>query len=70
MTKPASLFHPETEEVPLKPKDRRRLISGLFEEHVYRQFTILAAEIGMHRRDLVREALNDVFAKYGKPPIA
>jgi hypothetical protein len=77
--KAGSLFKPKTEEVqpamsstpePKKPKRGKHLISGLFEEPTYRQFTILAAELGLQRQDLLREALNDVFVKHGKPPIA
>jgi hypothetical protein len=53
-----------------KPKRGKHLISGLFEEPTYRQFTMLAAELGLQRQDLLREALNDVFIKHGKAPIA
>ncbi len=53
-----------------KPKRGKHLISGLFEEETYRQFTMLAAELGAQRQDLLREALNDVFIKHGKQPIA
>jgi hypothetical protein len=53
-----------------KPKRGKHLISGLFAEPTYRQFTTLAAEKGLQRQDLLREALNDVFVKHGKPPIA
>jgi hypothetical protein len=77
MAKPASLFRPKNEEKsPLrsseakKPKSGKHLISGLFEEPTYRQFTMLAAELGLQRGDLLREALNDLFAKHKKPPIA
>jgi hypothetical protein len=31
---------------------------------------MLAAELGAQRQDLLREALNDVFIKHGKQPIA
>ena len=74
-----SLFRPKTEETNTptmanpdakKPKRGKHLISGLFEEPTYRQFTMLAAELGLQRQDLLREALNDVFVKHGKPPIA
>ena len=35
------------------------------------QLKVLAAELDRKRREeLVREALRDLFAKYGKPPIA
>lgn len=79
MTKPASLFRTKVTDETLatrptaetrKPKRVKHLISGLFEEPTYRQFTILAAELGMQRQDLLREALNDIFVKRGKPPIA
>lgn len=76
--KAGSLFKPKTEETPppravmeaKKPKRGKHLISGLFEEPTYRQFTTLAAELGLQRQELLREALNDVFIKHGKPPIA
>jgi hypothetical protein len=76
--KPASLFK-KTEDKPAarsavleakKPKRGKHLISAMFEEPTYRQFTTLAAELGLQRQDLLREALNDVFVKHGKPPIA
>jgi len=77
--KAGSLFKPKTEEQPIpahataeprKPKRGKHLISGLFEEPTYRQYTTLAAELGLQRQDLLREALNDLFIKHGKPPIA
>jgi len=79
MAKPASLFRTKREDTPgahattpepKKPKRGKHLISGMFEEPTYRQFTTLAAELGLQRQDLLREALNDVFLKHGKPPIA
>jgi hypothetical protein len=78
MAKPASLFRTKPDENPAarlpadakKPKRGKHLISGLFEEPTYRQFTTLAAELGLQRQDLLREALNDVFVKHGKAPIA
>ena len=78
MAKTAPLFRTKPDETPAakpatevkKPKRGKHLISGLFEEPTYRQFTTLAAELGLQRQDLVREALNDVFVKHGKPPIA
>jgi hypothetical protein len=78
MAKPASLFRTKPDETPAarsptdakKPKHGKHLISGLFEEPTYRQFTTLAAELGLQRQDLLREALNDVFVKHGKAPIA
>ena len=79
MAKPASLFRTKPPaETPAarsvaeakKPKRGKHLISGLFEEPTYRQFTTLAAELGLQRQDLLREALNDIFVKHGKAPIA
>jgi len=77
MAKAASLFRAKPEAakavVPAEanaPKRGKHLISGLFEPPTYRQFTTLAAELGLQRQDLLREALNDVFVKHGKPPIA
>jgi Antitoxin-like ribbon-helix-helix len=76
---PGTLFKPKANEVqpvgdstlgPKKPKRGKHLISGLFEQPTYRQFTMLAAELGLQRQGLLREALNDLFVKYGKPPIA
>ncbi len=48
----------------------KRLIGAQFPEGVYRQFRILAGEKGIGSQDLLREALNDLFRKYGKDPIA
>jgi hypothetical protein len=76
MTKPASLFRSKAKKTTVAPSGSlpspgtKHLVSALLEEAAYRQFTILAAELGLHRRDLLREALNDLFTKHGKPPIA
>ena len=78
MTKRAPLFsNNEEAPEPLREstskkttKSGKHLISGMFEEATYRQYTTLAAELGLQRQDLLREALNDVFIKHGKPPIA
>lgn len=68
---------PETVEItdveaakPTTTKRGKHLISGLFEPPAYRQFGVLAAELGVDKRELLREALNDLFKKHGKPPIA
>lgn len=76
--KAGSLFRVPTAEEPAKPqpaeaaapKRGKHLVSGLFEQATYRQFGVLAAELGVNKQDLLREALNDVFVKHGKPPIA
>jgi hypothetical protein len=78
MVKRAPLFSSQPEEQPSprtvdEPKTTKRgkhLISGMFDKVVYRQYTTLAAELGLQRQQLLREALNDLFAKHGKPPIA
>jgi hypothetical protein len=41
----------------------------MFVPAVYRQFGVLAAELGLDKRELLREALNVLFRKHGKPPI-
>ena len=77
--KPGPLFKPqatvEDTAVPVPtapgaPKRGKHLISGMFEPAAYRQFGVLAAELGFDKRELLREALNDLFKKHGKPPIA
>jgi len=78
MAKPGSLFKtpvPKETAAPVeaKPGTTKRgkhLISGLFEPPTYRQFGVLSAELGLGKQDLLREALNDLFRKHGKPPIA
>ena len=78
MAKAGSLFRTKAEEkaAPVvtteakKTKSGKHLISGSFEETTYRQFTTLAAELGVQRQELLREAINDIFIKHGKPPIA
>jgi|APLak6261660231_1056022.scaffolds.fasta_scaffold34604_2 hypothetical protein len=47
-----------------------RLIGGHFSKPVQKQFKILAAEIDKTGQQLLEEALNDLFRKHGKEPIA
>lgn len=78
--KAGSLFKaPATEEpaapaasaaAPKKTKTEKHLIAGSFEPPAYRQFGVLAAELGVGKQELLREALNDLFRKHGKAPIA
>jgi hypothetical protein len=81
MAKRASIFPPLEPEVkaagtstvtPEKRFDqrRKRLIGAQFPEAVYRQFRIIAGEQGIGSQALLREALNDLFRKYGKDQIA
>ena len=57
---------------PSRPPSRRgkRAITGYFSQPAFTQFKILAAERNKDGQALVEEALNDLFQKYGKPPIA
>lgn len=48
----------------------KRLLGAHIPETAYRQFRILAAEKGIANNELLREAINDLFAKYGKQQIA
>lgn len=52
------------------PKRGKHLISGMYEPAAYRQFCVLSAELGLDKRELLRQALNDLFIKHEKPPIA
>lgn len=55
-----------------KPLSRRdkRAITAYVSAKAFQQFQILRAEHGRDVQNLVEEALNDLFRKYGKPPIA
>lgn len=55
-----------------RPPSRRekRAITGYVSAKAFQQFQILRAEHGRDVQQLVEEALNDLFRKYGKPPIA
>jgi hypothetical protein len=48
----------------------KRLLGAHIREAAHRQFRILAAERGLANNELLREAINDLFAKYGKRAIA
>jgi len=47
-----------------------RMLGGHVSETAQRQFKILAAEQDKTVQSLLEEAINDVFRKYGKEPIA
>lgn len=53
-----------------EPKRGAHLISGLFPPEVWKQYGMLAAELGVDKRALLADALNLVFEKHGKKPIA
>lgn len=47
-----------------------KMLGGHFSEPAQRQFKVLAAEQGKTVQMLLEEALNDIFKKYKKEPIA
>lgn len=51
-------------------KTRQVHLGGYFDPVVHKQFKLLAVEKDLSVQDLMREALNLVFTKYKKPPIA
>lgn len=60
----------QTASSPPQPEEKRigqtlRLPSG-----AHKQLKHLAIDLGMPVHDLLIEAVNDLFTKYGKPPIA
>lgn len=81
MAKPGSFFTSTPADAPKparrepataakEPKRGAHLISGLFPPEVWKQYGMLAAELGVDKRQLLAEALNMVFEKHGKKPIA
>ena len=46
------------------------MIAAPVDPAAHRQLKVLAAERGEKAEELVREALRDLFTKYGKAPIA
>ncbi|MEM8716415.1 MAG: ribbon-helix-helix domain-containing protein [Cyanobacteria bacterium P01_G01_bin.4] len=58
---------------PAKTKQRGRgnkHIGGYFSEETLTQLKVLGAYEGKTQQELIQEALNGLFEKYGKPPIA
>ena len=51
-------------------RDGKSNVTGYFPTEVKKQLRILAAERSTTIQDLLAEALNDLFAKNGKPEIA
>lgn len=51
-------------------REGQTLVGGFFSPLVHRQLKVLAAEQGKSQQALIGEALNMIFAKYGKPEIA
>ena len=69
--KPA-LIESDLRKQPLPPKTRAgtKQIAAHFPEDVAWQLRALAVERKMTVQNLMAEALNDLFAKYGKPEVA
>jgi len=70
-SKPA-LIEREVREQPAPPRTRvgTKQVAAHFPEDVAWQLRALAVERKMTVQNLMAEALNDLFAKYGKPEVA
>ena len=57
---------------PFKARTRegKKMIAAPVDPAARQQLKMLSAELDRKAEDLVREALRDLFTKYGKPPIA
>ena len=57
---------------PGRPPSRRGRtpVSAYLDAETHRQFRMLSVELKRSGQDLLIEALNDLFEKHGKPPIA
>jgi hypothetical protein len=51
-------------------REGKKTIAGFFTVEVSNQFKILGINEGKTGQELLAEALNDLFVKHGKPPIA
>jgi hypothetical protein len=64
----------ETEAAPrpfkARTREGKKMIAAPVDPAARQQLKVLAAELDRKAEDLVREALRDLFTKYGKPPIA
>ena len=74
---PASPERPATEgsaaeRRPFKARTRegKKMIAAPVDPAARQQLKMLSAELDRKAEDLMREALRDLFTKYGKPPIA
>jgi Antitoxin-like ribbon-helix-helix len=57
---------------PFKARTRegKKMIAAPVDPAARQQLKVLAAELDRKGEDLIREAIRDLFTKYGKPPIA
>lgn len=57
-----------------KPIQKNRIgkyqVSAFFEKNAKKQFDMLSVEVEKNKTELLTEAINDLFRKYNKPPIA
>ena len=61
---------PAPHKTPMPPsREGKRIIAGYFSWEVWKQMRVLAAENDKNTQGMIAEALNDLFAKYGKPEI-
>ena len=68
---PSKHATPKAAAMPRPPsREGKRAIAGHFDPAVSRQLRYLALENDTSIQSLLREALNDLFQKYGKSPIA
>jgi len=51
-------------------REGKKTIAGFFAPEVSKQFKIMGINTGKTGQELLAEALNDLFTKYGKSPIA
>ena len=58
----------------VKPIQSNRIgkyqISAFFEKNVKKQFDMLSVEVDKNKTELLTEAINDLFKKHNKPPVA
>ena len=55
---------------PQKRKNGKVLVGALFDSAVRRQLKVVEAETDQNLQEVLREAINDLFVKYRKSPIA
>lgn len=53
-----------------RTREGKKMIAAPVDPAARQQLKVLAAELDRKAEDLIREALRDLFTKYGKPPIA
>jgi hypothetical protein len=55
---------------PARTREGKKMIAAPVDPAARQQLKMLSAELDRKAEDLIREALRDLFTKYGKPPIA